>query len=108
MVVVYYVEILGVVVLVVYDVMMWWVGDDVVYFEFGYGWVQGVGYGVVIVWFEMCGLGLGLVWMFFVDIGDISNVSLFDSLDWLDYIGQLLVEGFVGVLVLMVDDVGDW
>ncbi len=79
----------------VQDVSAWRVGDDVVHRDFGHGWVQGAGHGVVTVRFETRGSGPGQARTFPVgpiDTGDITPANPVDSLDWPNYVGELRVE----------------
>ena len=73
----------------------WRVGDDVAHRDFGHGWVQGAGHGVVTVRFETRASGPGPARTFPigpigpVDTGDITVANPVDSLDWPDYVGAL-------------------
>jgi DNA polymerase-4 len=73
----------------------WRVGDDVAHGDFGHGWVQGAGHGVVTVRFETRASGPGPARTFPigpigpVDTGDITVANPVDSLDWPDYVGAL-------------------
>ena len=49
----------------------WRVGDDVRHPEFGHGWVQGAGHGVVSVRFETRASGPGVMRTFHVDVVDL-------------------------------------
>src|SRR6185312_4135789 len=42
------------------DAARWRIGDDIVHREFGHGWVQGAGHGVVTVRFETRASGTGI------------------------------------------------
>lgn len=86
------------------DAAGWRVGDDVAHRDFGHGWVQGAGHGVVTVRFETRGSGPGQARTFPADTGDLTGANPVDSLDWPDYIGALQADA---VLSPAVDDVGD-
>ena len=60
----------------------WRVGDDVSHPEFGHGWVQGAGHGVVSVRFETRSSGPGRMRTFPVGIAELSSANPVDSLDW--------------------------
>ena len=62
----------------------WRIGDDVTHREFGHGWVQGAGHGVVTVRFETRGSGPGPARTFASDSADIGTANPLDSLDWPD------------------------
>jgi len=62
----------------------WRVGDDVSHPEFGHGWVQGAGHGVVSVRFETRSSGPGFMRTFAIDTPDLTAASPVDSLDWLE------------------------
>jgi DNA polymerase-4 len=74
------------------SVAAWRVGDDVTHREFGHGWVQGAGHGVVTVRFETRGTGPGPVRTFPVDAPEIIGANPVDSLDWPDYVTKLDAE----------------
>jgi len=79
----------------------WRVGDDVTHGDFGHGWVQGAGHGVVTVRFETRASGPGQARTFpdgSADKKELTRANPIDSLDWPDY---------VGVLAPAADDVGD-
>jgi DNA polymerase IV len=82
----------------------WRVGDDVAHRDFGHGWVQGAGHGVVTVRFETRGSGPGQARTFPVDTGDLISANPVDSLDWSDYVGALQANALSAP---PVDDVGD-
>ncbi|WP_205878422.1 DNA polymerase IV [Mycobacterium camsae] len=71
------------------DGSSWRIGDDVAHREWGHGWVQGAGHGVVTVRFETRGSGPGTARTFPLDTADLSAANPVDSLDWPDYVGQL-------------------
>lgn len=78
----------------------WRVGDDVRHPEFGHGWVQGAGHGVVSVRFETRSSGPGLMRTFAIDTPDVTASDPVDSLDWPDFVrsqsapaGDDLVDG---------------
>jgi len=67
----------------------WRVGDDVTHTEYGHGWIQGAGHGVMTVRFETRGTGPGPVHTFPDDTPGIERANPLDSLDWPDYISEL-------------------
>jgi DNA polymerase-4 len=71
------------------DVAAWRVGDDVTHPEFGHGWVQGAGHGVVTVRFETRATGPGPVRTFPADTPAITGADPVDSLDWPDYVAKM-------------------
>ncbi|WP_449870972.1 DNA polymerase IV [Mycobacterium simulans] len=87
------------------DTAAWRVGDDVAHREFGHGWVQGAGHGVVTIRFETRGSGPGPARTFPIDTLDITSANPVDSLDWADYVGELRVEESSSAPA--VDDLGD-
>jgi DNA polymerase-4 len=65
----------------------WRIGDDVTHPEFGHGWVQGAGHGVVSVRFETRLSGPGVMRTFAAgsverDSAELSSANPVDSLDW--------------------------
>ena len=70
----------------------WRVGDDVAHREFGHGWVQGAGHGVVTVRFETRSTGPGQARTFPAGTDDLERANPTDSLDWPDYLGALRAE----------------
>ncbi len=82
----------------------WRVGDDVAHRDFGHGWVQGAGHGVVTVRFETRSSGPGQARTFPADTGDLTGANPVDSLDWPDYVGVLQANALSSPAV---DDVGD-
>ena len=67
------------------DATPWRVGDDVTHRDFGHGWVQGAGHGVVTVRFETRASGPGQARTFAAaggDRGELTNANPIDSLDW--------------------------
>jgi len=65
----------------------WRIGDDVTHPEFGHGWVQGAGHGVVSVRFETRLSGPGVMRTFAAgsverDSAELSRANPVDSLDW--------------------------
>ena len=60
----------------------WRIGDDVTHPDFGHGWVQGAGHGVVSVRFETRSSGPGLMRTFAVAACDLNAANPVDSLDW--------------------------
>lgn len=67
----------------------WRIGDDVSHPEFGHGWVQGAGHGVVSVRFETRASGPGLMRTFAADNPELLKANPVDSLDWPDYLVEL-------------------
>jgi DNA polymerase-4 len=67
----------------------WRIGDDVSHPDFGHGWVQGAGHGVVSVRFETRSSGPGLMHTFAVENADLVRANPVDSLDWPDYVEEL-------------------
>ena len=70
----------------------WRIGDDVTHPEFGHGWVQGAGHGVVSVRFETRLSGPGVMRTFAAgsverDSAELSRANPVDSLDWPDESG---------------------
>ena len=64
----------------------WRVGDDVRHPQFGHGWVQGAGHGVVSVRFETRSSGTGLMRTFAIDTPGLTAADPIASLDWPDYL----------------------
>jgi DNA polymerase IV len=67
----------------------WRVGDDVAHAEYGHGWIQGAGHGVMTVRFETRSTGPGPVRTFPDDTPEIDRANPVDSLDWPDYVSDL-------------------
>jgi DNA polymerase-4 len=67
----------------------WRIGDDVTQPDFGHGWIQGAGHGVMTVRFETRTTGPGQARTFPVDTPGIERANPVDSLDWPDYIAEL-------------------
>lgn len=63
----------------------WAVGDDVRHRQFGHGWVQGAGHGVVTVRFETRSTGPGRARTFPIESAELTAADPLDSLDWPDY-----------------------
>lgn len=63
-------------------VVGWRPGMDVLHPEFGHGWVQGAGHGVLSVRFETRTSGPGRMRSFKVDAPDLREADPLDSLDW--------------------------
>ncbi len=85
----------------------WRVGDDVVHRDFGHGWVQGAGHGVVTVRFETRASGAGQARTFAADSGDLTSANPVDSLDWPDYVGVLQTADPADASAPAGDDPGD-
>jgi DNA polymerase-4 len=83
------------------DAATWRIGDDVTHRDFGHGWVQGAGHGVVTVRFETRSTGPGPARTFASDTADLAPANPVDSLDWPDYVARL------GESAPAVDDVAD-
>lgn len=66
----------------------WRVGDDVVHPQYGHGWVQGAGHGVVSVRFETRCSGTGLMRTFAIDTPDLTAADPLDSLDWPEFLAR--------------------
>ena len=79
----------------------WRVGDDVAHPDFGHGWVQGSGHGVVTVRFETRSSGPGPVRTLAVETPELLRANPVDSLDWPDFVERLARSAPAG------DDVGD-
>ena len=67
----------------------WRVGDDVRHDEFGHGWVQGAGHGVMTIRFETRSSGPGSARTFPVDSPAVVRANPVDSLDWPDFVERL-------------------
>ena len=76
----------------------WRIGDDVSHPQYGHGWVQGAGHGVVSVRFETRSSGPGLMRTFALASAELVAADPLDSLDWPQVIEQSAPAG---------DDVGD-
>lgn len=83
------------------DTATWRIGDDVTHRDFGHGWVQGAGHGVVTVRFETRSTGPGPARTFASGTGDLAAANPVDSLDWPDYVAGLVESAPA------VDDVAD-
>lgn len=79
----------------------WRIGDDVTHPDFGHGWVQGAGHGVVSVRFETRSSGPGLMRTFAVAACDLHAANPVDSLDWPEYVAAVARSAPAG------DDVAD-
>ncbi|UWW09016.1 DNA polymerase IV [Mycolicibacterium brumae] len=60
----------------------WRIGDDVAHPEYGHGWVQGAGHGVVTVRFETRATGPGVARTLVCDDPDLRRADPLASLDW--------------------------
>lgn len=67
----------------------WRIGDDVTHPDFGHGWIQGAGHGVMTVRFETRSSGPGQARTFPDDTPGIDRANPVDSLDWPDYVAEL-------------------
>jgi DNA polymerase-4 len=67
----------------------WRIGDDVVHTEYGHGWIQGAGHGVMTVRFETRSTGPGAARTVADDVPEIQRANPVDSLDWPDYVSEL-------------------
>ncbi|OBF18255.1 DNA polymerase IV [Mycobacterium kubicae] len=83
----------------------WRIGDDVKHREFGHGWVQGAGHGVVTVRFETRASGPGQARTFPADTADLVSANPVESLDWPDYVAALRDDDDASSPA--VNDVGD-
>ncbi|MBX7454453.1 DNA polymerase IV [Mycolicibacterium sp. 3033] len=70
----------------------WRIGDDVTHTEYGHGWVQGAGHGVMTVRFETRAHGPGIARTFRGDDPALSRANPVDSLDWPDFVDRLSAE----------------
>jgi DNA polymerase IV len=68
----------------------WQIGDDVVHAEFGHGWVQGAGHGIMTVRFETRATGAGQARTIPDDSPEVARANPVDSLDWPDYVDGLM------------------
>lgn len=68
------------------DTEIWRVGDDVHHVEFGHGWVQGAGHGVVSIRFETRSSGTGFMRTMPIGTAELSRAEPIDSLDWADFL----------------------
>ncbi|MDY6999155.1 MAG: DNA polymerase IV [Actinomycetota bacterium] len=66
----------------------WRVGDDVVHTEYGHGWIQGAGHGVMTVRFETRSSGPGIARTFAATDPAVSRANPVDSLDWPQFVEQ--------------------
>jgi DNA polymerase IV len=82
----------------------WRVGDDIAHREFGHGWVQGAGHGVVTARFETRSTGPGQARTFPAGTAELVRANPVDSLDWAEYVGALQADA---VSAPPGDDVGD-
>ena len=71
------------------DIGGWRIGDDVRHTEWGHGWIQGAGHGVMTIRFETRAGGPGIARTFPVDTADITRANPVDSLDWPDFVDDL-------------------
>ncbi|WP_134087387.1 DNA polymerase IV [Mycobacteroides salmoniphilum] len=60
----------------------WGIGDDVIHSEYGHGWIQGTGHGVMTVRFETRSSGPGIARTFGVDDPGVTRADPVASLDW--------------------------
>ena len=67
----------------------WRIGDDVAHVEYGHGWVQGAGHGVMTVRFETRGSGPGPARTLRADDPNIARANPVDSLDWPEFVDEL-------------------
>ena len=70
----------------------WRIGDDVHHAQFGHGWVQGAGHGVMTVRFETRASGPGPTRTLRVDDPEVRQANPVDCLDWPDYLSGLVDE----------------
>ena len=64
----------------------WVATQDIVHDEYGHGWVQGTGHGVVSVRFETRATGPGKTRSFAVNDPALHPGDPLDSLDWADWL----------------------
>ncbi|ODQ92108.1 DNA polymerase IV [Mycolicibacterium flavescens] len=67
----------------------WRIGDDVLHPDYGHGWIQGAGHGVMTVRFETRASGPGQARTFPDDTPGLDRANPVDSLDWPDYVAEL-------------------
>lgn len=67
---------------------MWCATQDVYHPEYGHGWVQGAGHGVVSVRFETRSTTKGRTKSFSMDDPDLTPADPLDSLDWADWFAE--------------------
>jgi DNA polymerase-4 len=67
----------------------WRIGDDVVHTDYGHGWIQGAGHGVMTVRFETRSTGPGPARTLRVDEPAVQRANPVDSLDWADFVSEL-------------------
>lgn len=67
---------------------MWRATQDVYHPEYGHGWVQGAGHGVVSVRFETRSTTKGRTKSFSMDDPDLTPADPLDSLDWADWFAE--------------------
>ncbi|WP_172826594.1 DNA polymerase IV [Mycobacterium sp. 1423905.2] len=84
----------------------WRIGDDVAHPEFGHGWVQGAGHGVVTVRFETRASGPGLARTFPSGTTELASANPVDSLDWPDFVAALRDDDEGAASAPAGDDVG--
>jgi DNA polymerase IV len=70
----------------------WRIGDDVSHDQWGHGWVQGAGHGVMTVRFETRANGPGPARTLLTDDPAVQRANPVDSLDWPEYVTGLLEE----------------
>ncbi|ULE32683.1 DNA polymerase IV [Mycobacterium sp. IDR2000157661] len=67
----------------------WRIGDDVEHPDFGHGWIQGAGHGVMTIRFETRASGPGQARTFPAGTPGVERANPVDSLDWPDYVSAL-------------------
>ncbi len=67
----------------------WHATQDVYHPDFGHGWIQGTGHGVVSVRFETSATGPGIARSFATDDKDLQPADPVDSLAWEDYLDSV-------------------
>jgi DNA polymerase-4 len=80
----------------------WRIGDDITHTEYGHGWVQGAGHGVMSVRFETRASGPGVMRTFADDSPEVGRADPLDSLDWPEYVAARAERSAPGA-----EDVGD-
>ena len=68
----------------------WRIGDDVVHAEFGHGWVQGAGHGVMTIRFETRVSGPGPAHTLPLAASEVTRANPVASLDWPEYLDHLM------------------
>jgi DNA polymerase IV len=80
----------------------WRIGDDITHTDYGHGWVQGAGHGVMSARFETRASGPGVMRTFADDSPEVGRGDPLDSLDWPEYVAARAERSAPGA-----EDVGD-